>query len=237
MAVEFNNSGVKYIKWTNPVGAIGNTAKTIHVRFYYATAGLSQTLFLLFDGTGTDTDEYFYFSTGSVSNLKVQFGAHFSTTDGVWVTTNNVLTAGAINDIIVTYDGSSTSNNPSIYVNGISAAITRSIAPVGTYRTGTGADIYLGDTLSAGNPNGKILSANMYSAVLSSQEIAEMSASKVAIPNWRRLVFAPALWNVADNATLGATNIIRDLITGVSGVPTGSPTGRADNYLTIEGIN
>ena len=69
---------------------------------------------------------------------KINFSTNRTTTNGHWATTNVVFTVGSWHHIAITYDGSSTSNNPIIYVNGESVAVTRAVAPNGTHQiTGT----------------------------------------------------------------------------------------------------
>jgi hypothetical protein len=77
-----------------------------------------------------------------------------------------------------------------------------------------------------------------YNRILTPAEILDAYNSRLAIPNYNGLVFAPdlqgAAGGVADGSTLAAGNVVRDHISGVSGVPTGSPVLRADNYLNYK---
>jgi hypothetical protein len=78
----------------------------------------------------------------------------------------------------------------------------------------------------------------IYNRILSPAEILDAYNSRLAIPNYNGLVFAPdlrgAAGGVVDGATLAAGNVIRDHISGASGVPNGSPVLVADNYLNYK---
>lgn len=69
------------------------------------------------------------------SGFRVQFFCAFSGTNGLW-TTSNDLSLNTPYHIAVTYNRSATTNDPTIYVNGASVAITETLTPVGTAATG-----------------------------------------------------------------------------------------------------
>lgn len=242
MSVEFDNTGTKNIKWTAPSGAVGLTQKTVMLWYYQIAApAIFGQLWMVYDGIGTDADEFSYIQIPAVASLKIGYATHFSTTDGIWVATNNVLTNGAMHHIAVTYDGALTTNDPTIYVNGSSIAITETSTPVGTFRSGTNTDMYLASAISGNNPNGRLNSLLVYNRILSASEIADAYASKLSIPSYQGLVFAPDLCrgesvSAFDGAVLGSSNTLRDIITGAAGTPSGSPIGRGDAYLTHQGV-
>ena len=60
------------------------------------------------------------------------FFYHDWSTDGNWNTTSTDITLGAWNHIVITYDGSSDSNAPVIYVNDSSKAVTEGQSPAGS---------------------------------------------------------------------------------------------------------
>ena len=63
---------------------------------------------------------------------KIQFGAGFSTTDGMWETNANVFNDGEWVHVAVTYNGGATSNNPTIYINGASVTVNETQTPAGS---------------------------------------------------------------------------------------------------------
>jgi hypothetical protein len=74
----------------------------------------------------------------------INFYQNFTTTDGFWRTTASAFMLDNWTHISVVYNGSSASNTPIIYVNGISYAVTTLQAPVGTNPGYAGHPTYLG---------------------------------------------------------------------------------------------
>lgn len=242
MGVTFTKpAAVQNIKWTTPTVALGHIQKTkiLWVYFVSFNAGGS-TLWTIFDGTGTDTDEYNFIVQAAGGDLgKIYFGSHFSTTNGLW-TTNSALSTGTLYQIAITYDGGATTNDPIIYINGASVAITESLTPAGTYRTGIGTDYYISTPITDRAPDAYIFADLTYNRILSATEILDAYNSRLAIPTRRGLVFAPNLCGAAGlqtfgGSTLTASNTIVDNISGAIGTPNGSPVGVADTFLTYEG--
>lgn len=168
MSVEFTNpAGAQYIDFGTAIsGVTGLTLKSVSFWIKPDDFGSAYEAFIISDGTGTDTDELFDIPV-QITTGKIGLVAHFSTTNGIWLTTSATLTAGAWSHVVVTYDGGSTSNNPVIYINGASVAVTRSTAPVGTYRTGTAANLYVGTPTAGQALDGKITDVRIYNVILS----------------------------------------------------------------------
>lgn len=163
--------------------------------------------------------------------------ADWSSVQGQWYSTN-VISTGA-RHLAVTYNYGSASNDPVLYVDGVSVAVTESSAPSGAYRTGSGNSVKLGGFLGP-SVNGSIYRILVYNRILSASEILEDYNSRLAIPNYRGLVFAPNLVGAKgiqtfDGATLSSSNTMIDNISGAVGTPSGDPLGAADTYLTYEG--
>lgn len=192
---------------------------------------------------GSSTEELFYTFTTSAA-LSGRFGvtARWSGALAAWYTNSAYATTGQWYHFAVTYDNASTSNDPIIYVNGASVAITESTAPSGTYATGSvnqefGPGGWGGNTI-----NGRVAGTLLYNRILTAGEIADAYTSRLAVPNYNGLVFAPNLSGATglqnfDGVTLASGNTLIDQISGAGGVPAGSPVGRADTYLTLGGLN
>jgi hypothetical protein len=238
MGVTFNDTNTQHIDFGSVPGAVGLTQKSCLIWFYpTAVPADAQTLFFVFE-SGSGVDDYFPFLLSPANEAgKIGISSLWSGATAFWKTTNVVISANNLYHIAVTYDGSLTTNDPLFYVNGASQAVTEVTAPSGTLRTGTASNLFLGDPVF--DPiTGHILSVCYYNRILSAAEIAEAYASRKAIPSYRGLVFAPQLWGAAglqtfDGATLGASNKIRDLISGAEGTPSGSPVGRGETYLRV----
>lgn len=95
----------------------------------------------IFDKTGSAVAEINLNWRNTSSSIR--FGRIFSTTSGGWDTTAAAAVAiGAWVHIVITYDGSSTSNNPTIYINGQSVSVTTTTAPVGTVANNSGVLVF-----------------------------------------------------------------------------------------------
>lgn len=237
MSVEFTYGTTQYIKWTTPGGVVGLTTKTISTWFYYPTAQDGWSLFNIYDGTGTDLDEYTAIYSPSPDTLKLRFDSHWSTTNGAWKTTSNVLTAGAWHHICLTYDGGATTNNPIMYINGVSKAMTRLTAPAGTYRTDTNADLYASGPFTGFAMAGNVADLRVYSSILSAAQVAALYNDGPFTPNYdTNLVFHAPLTNCTalsgsayDGYTLTSSQKLIDRIGCAEGTPSGSPLGSNTN--------
>lgn len=176
-----------------------------------------------------------------LSNNKLGFQAGW-TFSGFWRSDTSIST-DAWTHFAVTYDKSSVLNDPLIYINGDADLVTEVSSPSGTYLSGTGGSFYLGASLTGGvNKSfvGKIACFYVIPRILSAAEIADAYNSRLAIPNYNGLVFAPNLVGAKglqtfDGATLSSSNTMIDNISGAVGTPSGNPVGAADTYLTYEG--
>ncbi len=166
-----------------------------------------------------------------IESAKIKFFANFSTTNGIWQTNSSISTGR--HHVAITYNYSSTSNDPIIYIDGVSVSISESSTPVGSYMTGTTNTFKIGAPTVLTYPfDGRMNNALVYNRILTAAEIADAYSSRLAIPDYRGLVFAPAIWaGGADGSTV--TTII-DNITGASGAASASPVFKQDTYLTFK---
>lgn len=77
------------------------------------------------------------------SNTLFTFGQFWSGSTATWQLTAPPST-GSLTNIVITYDGSSTLNNPTVYYNNVSQGLSNTTAPVGTILT-SGAVLVLGN--------------------------------------------------------------------------------------------
>jgi len=184
------------------------------------------------------------------NNGKIRFLSSFGTgedTKGGWDSTNSVITAGAENLICITYNNSSTSNDPVLYSNGASVAVTEVQAPSGPlvdYAASPYTKIGIGYTSGVGDPlgtqfDGVIRKIFVLPFIATADQIKNEWDSRGAGGLSRRSVFCPILYGAKglqafDGATLAAGNLIVDPCSGATGVPTGSPVGVGETYLSIK---
>jgi hypothetical protein len=75
-----------------------------------------------------DTTTYGLWMNASTASM--QWAANFSGNNGDWTWT--APSTGAWHHIAVTYDGSSTANKPTVYIDGATVSVTVNVAPIGT---------------------------------------------------------------------------------------------------------
>jgi hypothetical protein len=106
----------------------------------------------------------------------VHLFAAFSGAEAHWETTDTPL-AGLTDQwihIAVSYDHSSAANNPLIFVNGVSHAVTETVSPSGTYVSDEGIDLHVGQIPSVTQYptrlNGYYKDARLYSKLITEAE-------------------------------------------------------------------
>lgn len=90
------------------------------------------------DGWGLQVEN----QTGS--NVRIRFFVRFSGDDGAWLTDTNI-PVSAWTHVVVIYNSDSTTNDPTIFINGTSVTVTESETPTGTRNTDVGNDFYIGN--------------------------------------------------------------------------------------------
>lgn len=116
---------------------------------------------------------------GTAGTERVAFSRSWSTAAGVWVTPNGSLTLNAWNHIVVTYNGSATTNDPLIYINGVSQSITELAAPSGTLNTSSATLWFGNQDASTRTWDGLLDEFYIWDAVLSSVEVDQLARSRV----------------------------------------------------------
>jgi hypothetical protein len=95
------------------------------------------------DLAGTDGWGSFFRGAGGNHTLRIQMP--WSVTLGDWETTTQFSSTATPYHVVLTYDGSSTSNNVEFYVNGGTVESTEIAAPAGTFNGDSGADWRFGE--------------------------------------------------------------------------------------------
>ena len=103
------------------------------------------------------------------------FFAQFSTNGGQWQTPTNTATLNQWIHFAVTYDGSSTANDPIFYINGGRVATTEVGTPSGTFQSDATETLLLGNTSAGGKAtDGKMDDVRLYNRALSANEIHQL---------------------------------------------------------------
>jgi hypothetical protein len=111
-----------------------------------------------------------------LSSNKIVYIRGFNTS-GVW--TADPPSLNAWSHVAITYDQSSVSNDPVIYINGVSVAVTEFTTPVGTALSEYGGVLDIGNSSLLSTPyggclNGKLFDPRIYNRILSASEIVAL---------------------------------------------------------------
>ncbi len=183
----------------------------------------------------------------SSTNNKLAFAQNFSTTNATWRTVNNI-TLGTWQHVAVTYDASSSSNDPIFYINGVPAGTYEYQAPVGTFLTDAADSLCVGNSsTSTRSFDGTLDEVRVYNRVLSASEIQSLYAlgdpekvnSSVSTPQGAgRLDSGLAgYWTLDDGSGTNATDASTN---GNTGTLTNGPTwatGQIGGAATFDGSN
>ena len=240
MAIRFTGASYQRVDF-GAISAMPNlqglTNKSISFWVYQTAYTSNCSSIILYDDTSPYAAErWTVILNYDVANGKVLFIESFSTTDGWWITNSADVPTGGWYNVIITYNHSDVANNPIIYVNGASVAITESKTPVGTAFVETDSELAIGASSFGTALTGTITGARIYNRILTADEVLAIYNARGRDNIRNGLVFCPFLKGAAglqafDGATLAAGNTIVDPCSGAVGVPTGSPVGVGETYL------
>ncbi len=105
----------------------------------------------------------------------IQFLQLFNTSNGKW-NTDSIVLLNKLNHIAVTYDNSSLSNDPLIYVNGVIVDITKDTSPSGAVLSDGGYNFTIGDVDPSGTHSydGIIDEVSLFKSELTQDEVLEL---------------------------------------------------------------
>ena len=131
------------------------------------------------DGVGSSTTDTILnklrWSISLQEYEKVTFTYDFTTTDGSWTSTS-ALTADLWFHVAISYNASSASNNPTIYLNGVEDTFVEGVSPVGTRVSDSGTNLFIGQTSANGNHfDGTLDEIKLYSTALTQSEIEALA--------------------------------------------------------------
>ncbi len=91
----------------------------------------------------------------SAGAVNLDWAVLFSDTDGLWRTTVRPLSINTYSHMVLDYDADATTNNPTLYINGVAltvgSGITESTTPIGTRTTDVGTDLTIGNEPTTAN--------------------------------------------------------------------------------------
>lgn len=170
------------------------------------------------DSTNTNTYYAVYAGTGPPDRI-AWWAPAWTTTDGEWYMTGP--STGVWAHVLLTYDGSSTANNPVMYLNGVSATVTRLVAPAGTLGTTTMRHMLGNNNNFTRGLGGSLCEVGVWNRILTATEIAALAGGDAPtfFPNglllYRSLRGANNPEREPRLSTLGA-NTIDGIVTGTT---------------------
>lgn len=109
----------------------------------------------------------------AASKVKLQFSATFSGDNGVWATNATVLDINTWYHVVITYDNSHVDNNPIIYVDTSSVAISAG-QPTGTRTTDVATNLTIGNRVGDDRTwDGVIGEIRLYDRLLSATAVVD----------------------------------------------------------------
>lgn len=172
MALDFNGT-TSQILYTLTSEQIGNTLESWSFWIYPDSVAQYRRPIHL-GGTGSNRDRSFEMDDG----WGFVFNFNFSTSGGAWSVAKP--STGAWVHYAVTFDGSSTSNDPIVYKNGSVDTLTERVAPSGTLRTSR-TDLYIGSEAGTGQYwDGRIADVAKWNRILTSTEITNLASGMSA---------------------------------------------------------
>jgi len=239
MAVEFTNTADQKIDFGDLVGVRDLQEKIISIDFRLDSWDAVSPTDLVSKASAPSFDGW-NINIGGVSH-RIQFAYSTDVNVGFWVTDNDSIALDEHYNVAIYFDNSSLSNNPLIYINGISVNVSELAAPAGTaFESDAGQTLKIGSvTYLKKSIDGEIAAVSIYDASNISDIdglMTNLGLSNLVFPTYAGLVFAPQLYGAAgarDGDTLTSANKILDRVSGALGTPAGSPTFRASNLLSI----
>jgi len=234
MAVEFMGVNGQGIQFGNIPAANNLVDKSISIHFF---ADVMNAVYTLIDkytaANGWWVDE----NTGGLVG-KIQYAHVFNVQTGYWHI-DTAPSTGIWHHLAVTYNNSNTTNDPIFYLDGTIVASTEEFPPVGAAVLET-ANIDIGyDSFTANTTmDGKEQDPRLYNRILSATEVEQLYYSRCQNVVLDGLVFWAPLNGAAgmpkfEGVAMGASNTVRDVISGAIGTPAGNPLGAGNTIQRI----
>lgn len=159
---------------------------------------------------------------------------------GTWKTNQDVYTALGWRHVVITFDASSASNDPKIYVNGASITVNDDVVPTGTINSIQNPVMWIGNIkrgvsgLFEDAFDGKIFDPRIYNRVLTAAEVTTLY--NAGVPDHTLVTDGLVFQGFATYAdrplsagtVLTSTDRLIENIIRAVGIPNGSPTIRAN---------
>lgn len=202
-------------------GVVDTAARSIGVWVNLPTDPVAMALFTtgLSLASGQQQDVLNAITPGTAGfRVRYSYAWNAGATNAVWEYQTDV-SLNAWHHLLITYDRGSTTNDPLIYVDGVSVTVTETVAPTGTARTGAAA-YRLGENVAGGaDLNGTLAELGYWNRALSADEARGLGTPGKA--------FAPSCYPrglVLYKPLIRDATTTRELRNGLNGTISGGPT-------------
>jgi len=174
---------------------------------------------------------FFYLSDDTGTTAKLNFFCYFTTLDARWRSNSAVITYGQKHDVAVSYNSSSTANDPTLYVDGVAVSITEITTPAGVADDDSTEPLKIGTSF-----DGTIKNLSLYKGTKTAEEILDIYEQDTfeEIDDSKFLVSLPLRANYDDGANQVTENI--GSLGGQVTVGDGATAGTFPTQLTPKGM-
>lgn len=169
----------------------------------------------------------------------VNFFHYWNTVSVFWESPTNSLTLNAWHHVALVYDKSSSTNDPVIYIDGVSQSITESSIPGGAVSSDAAETFYIGNRSDGTRTfDGQITELAVWNASLTQADVTLLYGSKIkGMPFQIKPTNLKGYWRLNESSDGSAfTGSSLDATgNGNTGTPSNNPTGKAETFLSYAG--
>ena len=170
MAMEGDGTGDALDYGYNPVATPSNRGISAWIYLDTISATLDRVILSNGDGFSLYVDNH-------ATDRYLFFKRDFSTTDGIWRIPVNSFSLATWTHVFVAYNDGATTNDPVIYINGVSQTITETSTPAGTAVSELGFHIVLGNYPAGGGAwDGKLKDVRIYNLATSTHAASALAS-------------------------------------------------------------
>lgn len=226
MAIRFTGIPTQYVEFSGAIPALDLPVRTWAIWFTQNSA--VENVPIRISTSGGVNRQAIGLNIPATSGA-IRYQVNWSGSTAIWTNNNenDLPMDGLPHLLVISYDGTSSSNDPIFEVDNVNQVLSEPIAPSGNILTGE-ALIQIGSHPSQFvSTDGIHLSIMYFDHILSRNEKDTIFYSRLNTPINKGLVFSP---NLLTNGS------IRDRISGVTGNIVGSPIFKEHYYLNLGGI-
>ena len=223
MSIATDGSAGDYILWGSMTGNANIPAASYSFWIKQDTHVAAVPLYIDYAAGG---GEIVYIKVNHNGSGAVELYPGFSVTSPSWENRTNLLTTGAWHHVAITYNGSTTTTDPLLYVDGSTQSFTEYVTPSGAYKTPTYNRVIINGTGTT-SIDGKLQDIRIYNRILGSTEVTDIYNSQYYTSVATGLIFQ---MRGTTNGPDGVNAVgVRDAVSKTIGLVYGTVLASADN--------